>query len=79
MKRTYATTYTALADREMGSVHLVYVDTIHSDGKIEWSVKGMSDGEYVNEKGVRQSELQVPVNFDVVRAARLSSGWRELP
>ncbi len=74
MSRTYTTTESARACAEFGAVRLVYTDTVHADGRVAWSVKGTSDGVYVNESGVRQAECAI--DFARIDAARLSQGWQ---
>lgn len=60
---------------------LVHTETVHSNGRIEWSVKGTSDGEYVNKSGVRQASSLVSrtpsgeLDFVKIDAARVRSGW----
>lgn len=77
-KVTFRSTYTARACEEMGPVHLTYVDTVHEDGLIEWSVKGTSDGEYVNKCGTRRAEMSAPLDLDKITAARRAQGWEVL-
>lgn len=73
--RTYVTVETARACAEFGAVHLVRTDTIFAD-RVEWTVKGTSDGEYINLSGARSHELALPLNWETIHTARVSSGWR---
>lgn len=76
MKRTYVSRETWRASEIDSGGSLVRTDTIHADGRVEWSVKGTADGEYVNKSGVRKID-PIP-NDDVwtrIHEARLRQGW----
>ena len=60
------------ASELFGASDLVYRETVHADGRVEWSVRGTSDGEHVNQSGVREHGA---VDLARVTTARLSSGW----
>jgi hypothetical protein len=58
-----------------GAVDLVRTETVHVDGLVEWSVKGTSDGEYVNKRGKRRAEIPTPLDLQSVTNFRLAAGW----
>lgn len=74
VKRTYTATSTWRADEIGPAGHLTYTDTIYEDGRVEWSVRGSQEGEYVNESGVRQAECAI--DWERLHSARTRSGWR---
>lgn len=73
MKRTYVSTETWRASEIDAGGSLTRIETIHADGRVEWSVKGTADGEYVNEAGIRKHD---PVeSWDRLHEARIRQGW----
>lgn len=71
---TFVSRETARANEIGGAVNITRTETVHSNGLVEWSVRGTgSDGTYTNERGTRQHGTEL--DLDRVTAARLSSGW----
>lgn len=70
---TFTSKSKSRASEEFGAVDLTHIDTIHADGRVEWSVRGTSDGDYVNASGVRRFEGVV--DFEKITACRIATGW----
>jgi hypothetical protein len=78
---TYRTEYCARACNEMGAVSLVYIDVIEGDegeiGTVTSTVRGTSDGEYVNSTKTHKTEI--PLDWARIHVARTSQGWTVVP
>ena len=72
-KRTYTTRERSRGNSQVGPVDLVRTETIHADGRVDVLVKGISDGDPVNQKATRT--IPTPVDWDRIERSRLSSGW----
>jgi len=77
--RTYRSEYRARACEEMGAVHLVYTDTIHEDCTVTRTVRGTSDGEYINSSKTEHIHIAAMENgypaWGRIHRSRLSTGW----
>lgn len=73
MKRTYISRETWRASEIDAGGSLVRTDTIHADGRVEWSVTGTADGEYIDKKGVRRHEAIE--DWSRLHEARIRQGW----
>lgn len=80
--RTFVSHESWRASEIGGAGSLVRVETVHADGRVEWSVEGNTDDDgRISKRGVRRVDPVVLgadglVDLERVTAARLVSGWR---
>ena len=73
--RTYTTRQTSRSNELFGASDLVYTDVICEDGTVTTTVKGTSDGEYVNQS--KAHKFDRITDWDKLHRARVAMGWRQ--
>jgi hypothetical protein len=75
-KKTFATRVSSKANEVGGACDYVIFETVHEDGRVDVRVKGIADGERIDQKKTRPSEGML--DLATVTRARLEQGWTEV-